>query len=236
MPKTIKWMVDKRKELIESGEIKKLHVYLAAENSKGAPKSISTIPGVDCVNCSNCFAKCYDRLHDCNNYSTCYWRAVNSAIYQDDPERFEREVDSYCKTLDRMRWHVGGCVKSLEYWRMVIRIAINNAHCKFHIFTKNYDAVNNWIREQLEVAETLGGFDGEPRDLIPENINLRFSSWPGTPMPNPYNIRTSEVVFEDNFVVAKPNSAICSGNCTVCAIHGKDCFDKSIETVYLPLH
>ena len=233
MPKWLKTMVDEKNRLIESGEVHNLHVYLSQPNSKGAPHSVSTIPVADCPNCSACSKQCYDLRHDCRNLSVCMTRARNSAILEVDPERFFEEINAYCKTLDKFRYNVGGDVKDVDYFDHVVQIARNNPHCKFHIFTKNYDAVNEWISS--EVSNPLCE-NWKERDCMPSNINLRFSTWPGLDMYNPYGINTAEVVFEDEFVVTKPYSAICSGNCTQCAIHNKDCFDKHIKTIYLPVH
>lgn len=235
LPKWLKFMIDEKDRLISTGEVHNMHVYLAQPNRKGAPHSISTIPVYNCPNCGKCSLQCYDLKSDCRFDTVCLTRARNAAILEVDRERFFKEINAYCTTLDKYRWHVGGDILDLDYFKHVIKIALDNPQCKFHIFTKNYDAVNTWLAEQIEVSEQFGD-TSEPKQLLPSNLNLRFSAWPGLPMDNPYNIPTAEVVDDDDFVITKPNSAICSKNCTQCAIHNRDCFDRNIETVYLPLH
>lgn len=84
-------------------------------------------------------------------------------------------------------------------------------------FTKMFDIVNNWLEAH----------DG----VLPENLHVMFSLWPGVVVPNPYNIPTCTIVLpngksfdESGNHTLDPVDHLCNGNCTVCNNDKKGCW------------
>ena len=202
-------------------DISKYHVFVAPTNRKGAPCSVSTIPGHNCPNCKFCIRSCYAIRHCIINPGCMKRAAENSAILQADPERFFREVSGTCKSLDKFRWFVSGDVDSIRTFEGIIQVAIENPHCRFHLFTKNHKVINHWL--------DIG-------NKIPSNLHLRLSEWPGMPTHNPYNLNLCSIYDADEFFEVHDGEAICSGNCTDCSIHNTGCFDRNIKRVWIAKH
>lgn len=73
-----------------------LHVKISEGNNKlGAIPSVSLIPVMDCGNCAICAKSCYDLRNDMIYKEVIKTRAINSAIYHEDPERYFKEIDGY---------------------------------------------------------------------------------------------------------------------------------------------
>ena len=73
-----------------------LHVKISDGNTKlGAIPSVSLIPVMDCGNCAICSKSCYDLRNDMIYKEVIKTRAINSAIYHEDPERYFKEIDDY---------------------------------------------------------------------------------------------------------------------------------------------
>lgn len=241
------WNVQSVIRLVKSGiEMKKefltcvdsLHVFVAPVNRKGAPPSVSLIPGHDCPDCKFCLKSCYDLKHDVIHPDVMRKRAINSAILEADPDRFFREVSGHCKSLDRMRWCVGGDVKSMRMFEGIIQVAIENPHCAFHLFTKNNRVVNEWlmlVNNNPSTAYT-DPYEQHYKNALPKNLHLRLSEWPNRQTDNPYGLNLCAVYNPDEFFEVHDGEAICSGNCTVCGIHSTGCFDKKIKRVWIAKH
>lgn len=77
-------------------KVSDLHVKISGGNDKlGAIPSVSLIPVMDCGNCAICAKSCYDLRNDFIYKEVIKTRAINSAIYHEDPERFFNEIDDY---------------------------------------------------------------------------------------------------------------------------------------------
>lgn len=88
-----------------------LHVKISDGNNKlGAIPSVSLIPVMDCGNCAICAKSCYDLRNDFIYKEVIKTRAINSAIYHEDPERFFKEIDDYLnyRYPRAFRFHIGG--------------------------------------------------------------------------------------------------------------------------------
>lgn len=202
-------------------DIKNVHVYISPINRKGAPDSVSTIPGNKCPNCKMCLCSCYALRHVLIKPNSMIRTAANTALLEADPDRFFREISGRCKSLDKYRWFVSGDVDSMRTFEGIIWVAEDNPHCQFHLFTKNYKVVNKWLDRGLK---------------LPENIHLRLSEWPQLPIQNPYNLNVCSVFDPDRFFEVHDSEAICSGSCVTCAIHSSGCFDKKIKRVWIAKH
>lgn len=205
--------------------VENLHVNFSAGNTKvGCIPSVSTLPVVDCVNCKACKASCYDLRHDLIYKTVRNSRAINSAIYAADPERYFREIDAWL-TLNfprAFRWHIGGDIKGAEYLAGMVRIADSHPDVKFLAFTKAFDVVNKWLD------------DG---NTIPINLHIIFSGWKGQKMPNPYNFPSSHPLFVDGTTSAHDGAKLCTGNCSECFREDRLCWNmKPGEEVIFVAH
>ena len=76
-----------------------LHVKISEGNSKlGAIPSVSLIPVMDCGNCAICAKSCYDLRNDMIYKEVIKTRAINSAIYHEDPEDTSRRLTGISTT------------------------------------------------------------------------------------------------------------------------------------------
>lgn len=186
------------------------HVYISTGNRKTgfAVPSVSLIPVKDCGNCSSCSRLCYDIRNDMYP-SVMDTRARNSAMARNAVDRYFKEIETACKAFRFFRWHIGGDILDYNYLLGVIRVAVNNPGCTFLIFTKMYDLVNYFVE--------AGG-------VIPSNLQIIFSDWPGAKMDNPYKFPTSSPVFADGTTAAPADAIECPGDCSTCAVMGAGCW------------
>lgn len=201
--------------------VSNLHVYISEPNKKGAPHSVSLVPIIDCPCCMACKNSCYDMRHDMIYSNVTMTRAINHIIATKDRTRFFREISGRCQSFDRFRWHIGGDILDYDYWCGIVRVANENPHCKFHIFTKCVGFINRYLDEG---------------HTIPSNINLRLSQWSDLEIHNPHNLNVARVVLDGEFVRTDDTTALCNGNCTKCSIHSDGCFNNDIKTIFLPIH
>lgn len=76
--------------------VENLHIKISEGNTKlGAIPSVSLLPVMDCGNCAICAKSCYDLRNDMIYKEVIKTRAINSAIYHEDPERYFKEIDDY---------------------------------------------------------------------------------------------------------------------------------------------
>lgn len=187
------------------------HVYISSGNRKTgfAVPSVSLIPVADCGNCSACGRLCYDLRNDCIYNGVTSTRARNSAIAHGAIDRYFAEIKAACGAFRFFRWHIGGDILSAAYLAGVVGVAVACPHCKFLIFTKRYDLVNEYLNQ----GET-----------IPENLQIIFSAWPGAKMENPHNLPVSSPLFADGSHAAGLDAIDCPGDCSNCAVMGSGCW------------
>lgn len=83
--------------------VENLHVKISEGNNKlGAIPSVSLIPVMNCGNCAICAKSCYDLRNDFIYKEVINTRAINSAIYHEDPERYFKEIDGYLDYTDSL--------------------------------------------------------------------------------------------------------------------------------------
>lgn len=122
-----------------------LHVKISDGNNKlGAIPSVSLIPVMDCGNCAICAKSCYDLRNDFIYKEVIKTRAINSAIYHEDPERFFKEIDDYLnyRYPRAFRFHIGGDIQNKWYLDKMCEIARKHKDTKFLAFTKMFDVCN----------------------------------------------------------------------------------------------
>ena len=197
-------------------------VSISKGNSKmGAISSVSLPPIATCRVC-DCYTKCYARklLRFRPSLRKAYEN--NLEILENDPEAYWREVEAAIMLARFFRFHVAGDIPNSTYFRRMLEVSKRNPHCEILCFTKRYDIVNN--------AVNFGG-------VIPENLHIIFSAWPGLEMENPHEFPVAHVRFKNGTTTASRYAKECGGNCTNCAKTGEGCWTlKSGEEVVFNEH
>jgi hypothetical protein len=102
-----------------------------------------------------------------------------------DMVRMLQRVINNNPKIKLFRYFEIGDIPKKEFIDIMVELAENNPDIKFWTYTKKYAFVNSWLSDH----------DG----YLPENLTIIFSHWlndDGTyfPMPNPYNMPTSEFI------------------------------------------
>lgn len=187
------------------------HISISPGNVKmGSIPSISLPPLVTCAPeaCKLCGKKCYARRMTRFHTSVREAYERNLRILRENPDKFWHEVNASLALNSYFRFHVSGDIPDAAYLGQMITYAGINAHCQILCFTKKYALVNAWLEEHE----------------LPDNLHLIFSAWRGLPMHNPHSLPEAHVFYRDGFTTASDGARYCSGNCTECAIEGKNCW------------
>lgn len=202
------------------------HVYIAQGNRKtgqGMP-SVSLIPIYNCGNCKVCSGQCYDLRNDLCYEGCRRTRAINAALLETDRDRYFKEINDAVRGFRFFRWHIGGDIIDLDYFKRMCEVAKDNPHCDMLVFTKMFDVVNEFVEEYGE-------------ESIPKNLKVIFSGWIDLDMVNPFNFPSAHPLFPGGVTSAHDGALLCTGNCTECAKKGELCFkaEKGMEIVF-PAH
>jgi len=213
-------MVDEMMPIVDD-----LHVKLQRGNRKTGVNcwTVSLLPVVDCVNCSECMWDCYDLKNDLIYPAVINDRCKNSAIHQADIVRFWDEVNTQVQAnyVKELRINVGGDL-TYEDFMFVSALGKTNPQTMILFFTKNYNGINKYL-ENYE---------------FPTNVKPIMSAWCGMEMENPHNLPCSHVLYEDGQTTAPEYGATyCGGNCSECAFKGEGCWNlKKGEHVIFRAH
>lgn len=214
---TIRKILLSLRELIEmfmARPYASLHIHISKGNRKiGWTHNFSLAPGLSCANCSGCLKLCYD-VKACLQYvNVRIARAENTAMmYMNRAETFA-QIAMYIsrkRAHKVFRWHVSGDILDVDYFDRMVQIAILFPDWTFWTYTKNYNAVNEWIR-----------IHGGTRESVPSNLSVMYSEWAGMPMRNPYGMPTFRCVMPGE--KHSPDAWQCPGNCTACLQAGHGC-------------
>lgn len=220
---SIESVIARSKEFLDMyvNESKNRHVVVSTGNNKlGDVANVSLPPIITCGSgCKSCKSYCYAvRLYlkfgfDRKDKKLNPW-LLNYAIFLSDPERYFNEISHQVFNHRFFRWHTSGDIVSLEYFKGMVKVAVENQHCQFLAFTKQYDIVNTYISQ--------GG-------IIPSNLHILFSASPEVNMFNPYNLPECHINFENSelntFKGCTGKVFHCGGNCTECIVNGCGCFN-----------
>lgn len=202
-----------------------LHIKIQKGNSKTGSScwTVSLLPVIDCINCSNCQWDCYDLKNDMIYPQVITDRCRNSVIHKVDPERFWNEVDVQIKAnfVTQLRINVGGDLSNADFG-YVKKLGEANPKTMILFFTKNYAGINAFL----------------DTDSFPENVKPIMSAWLGMEMDNKHNLPCSHVLYEDGRTTAPEYGAVyCGGNCSECAWNGEGCWNlKKREHVIFMAH
>ena len=202
-----------------------LKLHISTGNRKiGRTHNFSMAPGITCANCSECIRFCYD-IKACWQYlNVRIARAENTAMMYMDRAATFAQIAMYIsrKRIHKFfRWHVSGDILDVDYFDRMVKIAQMFPDWTFWTYTKNYAAVNEWIRSH-----------GGTKESVPSNLSVMYSLWDGMPCPNPFGLPTFRCVMPGT----EPDPAAwkCPGNCEACIRSGHGCpFGESSE---VPLH
>ena len=208
---------------IENGkDVSKMVSISYGNNKMGKIPSVSLLPILTCpARCNGtCGDKCYAKKLAILRPSVMKAYARNTAVFMARPFEFFRAVERVMATSQLFRFHVSGDIPNGFYLAMVAYLANCNPFCKVLMFTKRYELVNDFIRDN---------------GSIPSNLKILFSGWTNLKPENPYNLPETTVYAKDEDF--RPEWKACGGNCLDCALHCGGCWDaKSGETVAFKIH
>jgi hypothetical protein len=130
------------------------------------------------------------------------WRR-NELIAQHEPESYFSQIAAQVANAKPrlFRWHVAGDILSCDYLGAMCRIAAANPRTHFLAFSKAFEIVNRY----------------EDHEVIPSNLVIIFSAWPGLTFLNPHGLRVAWM--QDGTETRVPKNAIeCPGNCESCGM------------------
>ena len=202
------------------------HVHISRGNSKlgAAIPSVNLPPGLTCRPDAPCLRLCYARK---GRFAFSHNKDLlirNLFIWQDNPERFEKDVECAAYVSRFFRWHGTGDIPDPAYLNMMIRVANNCHDTSFLCFTKKFELVNALIS-----ANGAGA--------IPENLHMVFSAWGDFLPENPFNLPAAYIRLKSRDSFIPDDARQCSGYCGNCVLTGSSCWDlKSGESVYFNQH
>lgn len=211
-PELIKSRIDKMRSITEEvmnyDELPNLSFSEGNRKTDSLVPSISLRPILDCGNCSHCCKSCYDVRNDLRFDESYYSRAKNYVVWTKNPKLYFEEISNYCKRKVAFRFNIGGDIVNLDYLKGIVKVAKENRHCKFLVFTKMFDLCNEYFSNHRK----------------PRNLQIVYSGWVGQDMPNPHNFPTSHPIFPDGSTSASDGARLCTGNCSECLISNSGCW------------
>ena len=208
---------------IENGkDVSKMVSISYGNNKMGKIPSVSLLPILTCpARCNGtCGDKCYAKKLAILRPSVMKSYARNTAVFMARPFEFFQAVERVMATSQYFRFHVSGDIPNGFYLAIVAYLANNNPFCKVLMFTKQYELVNDFIRDN---------------GSVPENLKILFSGWTNLKPVNPYNLPETTVYAKDEDF--RPEWKACGGNCLDCALHCGGCWEaKNGETVAFKIH
>jgi len=175
-----------------------MEIKISPGNSKiGKIPNISLIPIKDCGNCSYCKDKCY-AMKAYRQYPGVRnaW-GINSKAFRKDPWEASILIGKYIEKHKSkyFRIHVAGDFLNQDHVNAMLSLCRILDHTQFMANTKMF------------------GLDYSDK---PDNLKLRFSMWPGQPIPDS---SLPKAWLDDGTDKRIPKTAIeCSGNCDNCLI------------------
>lgn len=189
-----------------------MNVKISKGNSKmGSIPSVSLPAGLTCRCDCECSKKCYAMRLEKRRRAVREAYRSNYDLLQTNSDTYWREVEASIMMSRYFRFHVSGDIPDADYFSKMVSIADRNHHCNILCFTKKYDIVN----EYLESHE----------GILPDNLHVIFSGWRNLEMANPFKLPEAHVIYRDGSTTARPDSKLCGGNCTECAITDSGCWD-----------
>ncbi len=196
-------------------------VKISTGNSKmGKVASVSLPPIKACGNCKECAKRCYAKQQYQQYPNTRKAYDNNFELAKNERTEYFKQIDGYIKykRVKLFRWHVSGDILNEGYFKGLVEVTDNNKDTKFIVFTKMYDLVNSFYKNNC---------------YIPNNLTIIFSAWPGLKMDNPNKFPVAYMKDQAGKAKIPANAKECKGNCEKCLM----CFNlKHGESVYFNEH
>lgn len=207
-------------------------ICISTGNRKiGRVHNVSLAPIVTCGNCSHCSGICYDVKANIQYKNVLDARARNTVIATEYMDKYFDGIRYYIsrrcgkRSNKYFRWHVGGEIPSMDYFKEMVETARMFPTWHFWTYTKMHGIVNLYCQKY-------------GRESIPDNFVIMFSEWDGMPLVNPYNFP----VFSCRLAggnVNHPDSYFhnlwkCPGNCDICKKAHRGCIAG--ESTYADEH
>ena len=174
----------------------------------GAVPSVSLLPFLTCpTRCKDtCGGDCYAAKIAGLYPSVLASYAKNTALAMYKPAAFWEGVNKAMRGARFFRFHVSGDILNKKYFLELVKACENNTHCEVLVFTKRFEIVNTWIKEN---------------GALPENLHLLFSGWENLKPINPHKIPETNVFGKEG---PAENWLVCGGNCFECGCRGVGCW------------
>lgn len=199
------------------------HVKFSPGNTKMGNIPSVSLPSIQTCPFCDCWDKCY--AHKIERIRPTVKKAYESNLdlLRHDEDTYWREVEGQIMLSRYFRFHVSGDIPNESYLIHMVQVAEHNPHCQILCFTKRYKWVNDYLNRE--------------QGILPDNLHMIFSVWPGLTMVNPYKLPEAHVIFRDGSTTAAPDAVECSGNCTECAVTDSGCWTlKNGEQVMFHEH
>lgn len=148
----------------------------------------------------------------------------NLDVFKRAPDVFFAQVEAVAKLTNYFRYFVSGDIPNKHFLYYIVKTALNCPNCKFLVFTKQYEIVNEYLLD-LEMCN----------NKLPDNLQIILSGWGAWQPPNPHNLPMSQVIFKGQAPLN--NWLLCGGNCAECACRGVGCWQlKKGETIAFYQH
>lgn len=148
----------------------------------------------------------------------------NLDVFKRAPDVFFAQVEAVAKLTNYFRYFVSGDIPNTQFLHYIVKTALNCPNCKFLVFTKQYEIVNEYLQD-LDMCD----------NQLPNNLQIILSGWGAWQPKNPYNLPMSQVIFKGQEPLK--NWLLCGGNCAECACRGVGCWQlKKGETIAFYQH
>ena len=158
--------------------------------------------GVTCRPDAPCFKDCYARRGHFRFQGPTKCMQENLDAYTNNAKKYFDSIAEQTALSKYVRWHSSGDIVDRQYLEGMCRVARKNKETHYLCFTKKYELVNDFLRDNKR---------------IPKNLRIVFSAWSDWLPENPYNLPVAYVSgkkFNNDII---PADAIpCIGKCYEC--------------------
>lgn len=181
------------------------------------PPLLTCPPNPPCAR--DCYALKFERI----------WPSVKAAwagnlrTWQESPTTYMSTLDIYLTKHKppMFRWHVAGDIPDTGYLAMMIALARAHPHTRFMAYTKHV-----WALKARQAMPTTW----------PPNLTLRYSTWPGRPIPPEAQGIPLSWLSEDP---RKPKASYhcpAVGSSTTTCYDCRACWMPSVKSIGIPKH
>ncbi len=186
-----------------------MNIRITTTNSKlgGFIPSINLPAALTCRADAPCKKGCYALKGNFLYKNVRESHQKNLDYFINNPDLYFNEVIDYLNNGDIsykfFRWHSSGDIVNVRYLQGIIEVAKACPQTKFLCFTKKFNLVNDYLKE----------------NELPKNLKIVFSAWDKNfTVDNPFNLPVTYVNFKDSSKNPDiPEFAIpCVGKCYEC--------------------